>query len=170
MMKMNRYRKWMKKSRRKLCRLACVCTNESDRRKCGVGERTCSGKKARSLCPLPSLLSLCKPLGCAPLALFLVLRAFAHSADFALSHSLASPLCFHRPWVQPQGCAGGRRSGWNRQRATGGGSVHCWPGDGEGEANGEMVSGVVWESRGTDWGVLLVGYGLGQVGCIGGNW
>lgn len=161
----------MNKSRRKLCRLACVCTNESDRRKCGVGEKTCSGRKARSLCPLPSLLSLCQPLGCAPLAIFLVLRAFALSTDFALSHSLASSLCFHWPCVQSQGCAGGRRSGWNPQRATGGGYSHCWPRDGKGKVNGGVVSGVVWEGRGTDeGGFVLLGYGLGQVGWIGGNW
>jgi hypothetical protein len=169
-MTMNRYRKWMKKPRKKLCRLACVCSNESDRRKCGVGERTCSGERARSLCPLPSLLSLCQPLGCAPLAIFLVLRAFAHSADFALSHSLASPLCFHRPWVQLQGCAGGWRSGWNRQRATGRGCVHCWPGDGGRGGKRGDGEGCCLEGSGNGWGVLLVGYGLGQVSWIGRNW
>jgi hypothetical protein len=120
-------------------------------------------QKGALFVPLPSLLSLCQPLGCAPLAIFLVRRAFAHSTDIALSHSLASPLCFHRPWVQLQGCAGGRRSGWNRQRKIGGGCVYCWPGDGEREANGEMMRGVVWEDRGTDGGVLLVEDGLGQV-------
>jgi hypothetical protein len=120
-------------------------------------------QKGALFVPLPSLLSLCQPLGCAPLAIFLVLRAFAHSTDNALSHSLASPLCFHRPWVQLQGRAGGRRSGWNRQRKIGGGCVYCWPGDGEGEANGEMMRGVVWEDRGTDGGVLLVEDGPSQV-------